>query len=271
MKSYLEKVQNSIIKPSFFFLVLIFSHATYGQIFNVDNFIIEKDTVGFSGGIELNGSLIKNKKNIFTLHSYSYVEYRKDKNIISLTTSVNRKITDNDDDVNNTSWQLRYDYRYKKNIFWESFAQSYVNRVTNIDHRVVVGSGTRLQYIKNKRFMYSLGTYLMYVYEHEDDNIEDDDVDNLKTIYRHEVRFNGYASCVFEINENISVKLAGYYQPRIDYIKDYRIDAMGRFSIKVSNNLNFNLTYIINLDTYPVVNIPTTQYQLVNGLSYTFK
>ncbi|WP_067146366.1 DUF481 domain-containing protein [Pseudotamlana agarivorans] len=237
----------------------------------MENFIIEKDTVGFSGGIELNGSLIKNTKNIFTLHSYSYVEYKKEKNTLALITSINRKITDSEDDVNNTTIQLRYDYRYKENLFWESFVQSFVDKVANIDHRMVLGSGTRFQHTKNKKFMYSFGTYLMFVYEHEDDNIEDDEVDNLPTIYRYEVRFNGYASFVYDINENISVKLAGYYQPRVDFIKDHRIDGMGRLSIKVLENLDFNLTYVINLDPYPAKNIPTTQYQLVNGLSYTFK
>ena len=46
--------------------LLMFCSLSYAQIFNLGNFEIEKDTIGYSGGLQINSTLIKNTKNIFT-------------------------------------------------------------------------------------------------------------------------------------------------------------------------------------------------------------
>ncbi|MBU2949266.1 DUF481 domain-containing protein [Tamlana agarivorans] len=260
------------MKCILYIVVFTISSWGYAQIFNIENFVIAKDTIGFSGGIDINISLVKNTKTNFSFNNYAYVEYRKHKHLLTLTSHIHIKRVDHEDDINNNSLLLKYDYQARKHLFLESFVQNYTNQVTKIDNRIMVGSGARFQFVESKKFMYSFGSYLMYVYEHEDDNNDDDDHDgDLPTINHHDFRLGLYLSAVYDFKENISFKLATFYQPEITYIKDYRFDLMGRASIKILKNLDFNISYILNLDSNPAKDIPTTQYQLLNGLSYTFK
>ncbi|KAB1071948.1 DUF481 domain-containing protein [Tamlana haliotis] len=254
--------------------LLSLSSLGYAQIFNIENFVIEKDTIGFSGGIDLNISLVKNTKTNFSFNNYGYIEYRIHKHLFSLTSHVHIKRVDYEDDINNNSLLLKYDYQARKHLFFESFIQNYTNQVSKINNRFMVGSGARFQFVETKKFMYSFGSYFMYVYEHEDDNIgHEDDEDHIKvpSVYHNDLRLGLYLSSVYDLTENISFKLATFYQPEITYFKDYRFDLMARASLKIFKNLEYNISYILSLDSYPAFEVPTTQYQLLNGLSYTFK
>ncbi|WP_066217885.1 DUF481 domain-containing protein [Formosa haliotis] len=214
----------------------------------------------------MNASFEKNTKRIFTFNNYSYIEYRKQKHLLAFTASLDIKRVDGSDIKNKGTYQIRYDYYKSKTFIPEVFFQVYTNTIANIDNRILVGGGPRFQFIKNDDLMMSIGTYLMYVYEHEDN----DDA-GLGTIYHNDIRACASYTLVYNLVKNISFKISAFYQPKINLMKDYRFDFFTRVSLKVYKNLDFNLSYVLNYDSYPAKDIPTTQYQFFNGLSYTFK
>ncbi len=235
----------------------------YSQILNVENLRIENDVEGFSGGVELNFNFIKNTRNIFTLNSSLYAQYRYKKHLALVIGNVDFKTIDDEDIINNETFHVRYNYDIGRFVILEAFVQAYSNAISNIDQRHLTGAGPRFRLLNNDNTKLFLGTLFMYEYEKEKGGES--------PIYNRDVRFSGYLSFEYKIASNLSFKSATFYQPKLSQLNDYRINAFNTFSVEIVKNLELNITYILQFDTFPVIGIPTTQYQLLNGISYTFK
>ncbi|TXE07534.1 DUF481 domain-containing protein [Gelidibacter salicanalis] len=70
--------------------------------------------------------------------------------------------------------------------------------------------------------------------------------------------------------ETLGIISTSYYQPRLDAFNDYRLSSTTSILLKIWENLSFKTTFTYNFDAYPVVTIPKAQYELTNGLLYTF-
>jgi putative salt-induced outer membrane protein YdiY len=125
----------------------------------------------------------------------------------------------------------------------------------------LIGLGPRFKLSQNKNFRYYLGTLLMY--EHEEVN------DPLTKILR-DFRGSTYFSCSLYTIENLSIVSTTYYQPLLKQFSDFRISNETSIAFRILNNLAFKTTFIYNFDAEPIVNIPRTQYELTNGLIYSF-
>jgi len=91
-----------------------------------------------------------------------------------------------------------------------------------------------------------------------------------QNIYLRDFRGSMYFSFSMYPTPNIAIVGTTYYQPLLDTLKDYRISSETSVSFKIIKNLSFLTTFVYMYDAFPVINIPKTQYQLTNGIVYTF-
>ena len=144
---------------------------------------------------------------------------------------------------------------------FEVFGQSQYDAISDIKFRGLLGIGPRFKLSKNDKFRYYLGTLFMFEHEEASDNT----IDILR-----DFRASAYFSCSLYPLENISFVSTTYYQPLLKHFADFRISNESSLGIKVLKNLLFKTTFTYHFDVNPIVGIPKSQYELTNGIVYTF-
>ncbi|WP_066220503.1 DUF481 domain-containing protein [Formosa haliotis] len=251
------------MKLNLLLLFFIINTSLSAQILNVENLRVDSDTTGFSGGAELNINFIKNTRNIFTLNTSLFAQYQNKKHLYLLIGNVDFKTIDEEDIINKGTFHLRYNYETGPVLILEAFIQAHSDAISNIDERHLVGAGPRFRLVDKPKKKLFLGTLLMYEYEKERGDIT--------PRYHNDVRFSGYLTFDYHFLSILSFKTTTFYQPVVNELNDYRLNTYNTFSVEIIKNLQLNISYILQFDTRPVEGIPTTQFQLLNGISYTFK
>lgn len=144
----------------------------------------------------------------------------------------------------------------------EGFAQAQYDAISEIDFRGLIGAGPRFKLNSQEDYRFYLGTLIMYEYEKASD-LETDRINK-------DVRGSTYFSFSLYPTETLGIISTSYYQPRLDKLKDFRLSSTTSILLKIWEHLAFKTTFIYNFDAYPVVTIPKSQYELTNGLLYTF-
>lgn len=245
------------------FLILMIINVSFvnAQVLNVENLRSEKDSAGISGSIALSINLIKNTKNIFSLGNTNYIQYKKDKHLLFFISDIAFKKVDDEDIVNRGTYHLRYNYNLNNWLTLEAFGQSYNNSISLIDRRQLVGGGTRFKLSEKENYKMILGSILMHEYEKEDYDIP---------VYHRDFRLSTYFTFTYYPSDNLAFKSTTFFQPRLDQFNDYRIHSYNSLTVKLIEKLALSITYVISYDTYPALTIPNTQYELLNGIVYTF-
>ncbi|MEN8124383.1 MAG: DUF481 domain-containing protein [Bacteroidota bacterium] len=250
-----------MIKKFFFPILLVIVINANAQVLNIEHLRIVNDSTGFAGSIGINLQLIKNTKDIFIFGNTIYAQYRKKEHLIFLINNISYKKINDEDIINKGTMHLRYNYKLNDIVTLEALGQLQYNTISKIEMRQLIGGGTRFKITEKEKYKIYLGTILMHEYEK---------INNEPNIFNNDFRFSGYLSVRLYPTQNIIFTSTTFYQPRLDNFNDYRIYNQNSFSIKVFKKLSLQLTYIISYDTFPAEAIPKTQYELLNGLVYTF-
>jgi len=250
-----------MLKKLFFFILFIGVINTNAQVLNIEHLRIANDTTGFAGSIGVNLQLIKNTRDIFIFGNTIYAQYRNQKHLLFLINNISYKKIDEDDIINKGTMHLRYNYKLNDIVSLEAFGQLQYNTISKIKSRQLIGGGTRFKLSEKEKYKFYLGTIFMHEYEKIDEN---------PYIYNTDYRFSGYISFRFFPTESFTLTSTTFYQPRLDRFNDYRIYNQNSLSLRIIKKLSLQLTYIISYDAFPAEGIPKTQYELFNGLVYTF-
>ena len=245
----------------FLLLALTMFHTSYAQIINVESLRRVSDSSKWSGSGSLDIGLIKNTNSIFRVTNRIRLQYNSHNNVYLFINDLNIQQIESNSFVNRGTQHLRYNRKLGERIKFEAFAQSQYDAISEIKFRGLLGIGPRFKLSKNNKFRYYLGTLLMY--EHEEA------VENTIDILR-DFRGSIYFSCSLLPLENLSIVSTTYYQPLLSQFSDFRISNETSIAFRIVKNLAFKTTFIYNFDTDPIVNIPKTQYELTNGLIYSF-
>jgi hypothetical protein len=189
------------------------------------------------------------------------LQYNSESNVYLFINDVNLQKIEDNSFVNRGTQHLRYKRKVSELIKFEAFAQSQYDAVSDIKFRGLLGIGPLFKLSKNKKIRYYLGTLLMY--EHEE--VLDNSIEILR-----DLRGSTYFSCSLYPLNNLSIVSTTYYQPLLKQFSDFRISSETSIAFRIVENLAFKTTFIYNLDAGPIVNIPKTQYELTNGLIYSF-
>ena len=245
----------------FIFLTLSFVYCE-AQIVNVESLRRISDSSKWSGSASLDLGLIKNTNSIFRITNRIRLQYNTTQNLYLFINDINLQKIDDNSFINRGIQHLRYNRKLSERLKLEVFAQSQYDAVSSIKFRGLLGIGPRIKLSKNEEYRYYLGTLLMY--EHEE--ASEPNIAILK-----DWRGSGYFSCSLYPVKNISIVSTTYYQPLLNQFSDFRISNETSIAFKVLKNLVFKTTFSYNFDYDPIVNIPKTQYELTNGIVYTFE
>lgn len=243
-----------------FFVVTGFNF-TAAQIVNVESLRRVSDTSKWSGAANLDIGLIKNTKSIFKITNKIRLQYNTDKNTYLFINDLKLEQIESNSFVNKGIQHLRYNRKLTERVKLEIFAQSQYDAISDIKFRGLLGVGPRIKLSKNDKFRYYLGTLLMFEHEEASDNT----IDILR-----DFRGSAYFSCSIYPLDNISVVSTTYYQPLLKQFSDFRISNETSLGIKVFKNLHYKTTFTYQYDASPIIGIPKTQYELSNGIVYTF-
>ncbi len=245
----------------FLFFLLTFGYAP-AQVINVETLRKKTDSAKWTGSVSLDVSLIKNKNSIFKIANKADVQYNNKKELWLFINDLKFEKAAGESFVNKGTQHLRYNHSVTETIKMEGFVQAQYDAISEIDFRGLIGAGPRFKLSTNEDYRFYLGTLIMFEYEQASE-IEDNKI-------HKDIRASTYFSFSIYPTETIGVISTSYYQPRVDVLKDYRLSSTTSVLMKIWENLAFKTTFIFNYDAYPVTTIPKAQYELTNGLLFTF-
>ena len=83
-------------------------------------------------------------------------------------------------------------------------------------------------------------------------------------------RMSGSINFNIKLLDNLELISKNYYQPNIENIGDFRWKTNLSLRITINSHFLFSLNNTFNYDSYPKLDIPEMDYQLINSLSYSF-
>lgn len=243
----------------FFFSITIVGQA---QVINVETLRKKTDSAKWTGSVSLDVSIIKNKNSIFKIANKADVQYNNRKELWLFVNDLKFEKAAGESFVNKGTQHLRYNYKITEAVKIEVFTQAQYDAISEIDFRGLLGAGPRFKLSSRENYRFYLGVLVMYEYEKTSD-IEENRI-------HKDVRASTYFSFSIYPTETIGIISTSYYQPRLDAIKDYRVSSTTSILFKIWENLAFKTNFTFNYDADPVITIPKAQYELTNGLLYTF-
>ncbi len=158
--------------------------------------------------------------------------------------------------LNNTYLHLRYNRKLTKRIIWEAFTQVQSNKHRGYELRWLLGTGPRFRIHSTEKLALNSGVLYMYEYE----------VENNREAFLHEHRISSYLSFELELAEKLSLIHTSYYQPKINFFKDYRIQTQTNLKFKFTKKISFLLTYNLLYDEYPPKNVKHSNHYYLTEL-----
>lgn len=241
------------------FLCLILPN-TDAQIINMESKRISTDTIGFSGKMGVSLSASRYTKSFVSADVNGHIQWKTDRNLYLLVGNY-QIVNAGGESFNNSGFaHFRYNRKFSDVIRGEFFTQIQYNSVTKIERRVLNGIGLRLKLSPYETAKVYWGIAIMNEYEELSD----------PKIINKDFRLSSYLSFTLTPVETITFRNTTYVQPRLGDFKDYRLANNTVLSFGITEQLKFTTTFSFLYDSRPPESIPTINYQVKNGLSYTF-
>jgi hypothetical protein len=232
------------------------------QVINVEGIRNPADSARFIGKASLGLELTKNVNKGFNLSSDLTLQYSFKKNTFLFLNKFEFNETNGERLTNKNVQHLRYNYRFHQKVAFESFVQFQMDQVSSINHRTLVGLGTRYKIDQSKKNTFYLGTLIMYEQENS--------VGVNGDVIEKNMRGDFYFSFSLRPKKAIAITSTTYYQPKINVFKDYRISSETSFILTFFKSVDLTTTFSYQFDTFPVFGIPKEQYKLENGITFSF-
>ena len=249
-------------KKQLFFILLFTSTISFCQVINIESLRKPTDSSHFMGTVKLDIDLTKNVNTFFDLTNEIILQYTSGKSLFFFVNNIDLTEVNKERLTNKRVQHLRYNYKLKPRLTLEAFTQFQKDKVSFINFRTLVGLGARFHLFHSKKNKFFLGTLMMYEYENSIGNTDD--------IIEKTMRGDVYFSFNMMLKENIFLSSTTYYQPKLNYLSDYRISSETSFSFTIFKKLALTTSFSYQFDKFPVLGIPNSQYKLENGIQYTF-
>ena len=250
------------MRKLFLLLLYFIFYSAQGQVVNIESLRSFADSNGFHGVENLNIDYRRNTRDLLTLTNNLSLKYQNKRHILLLLNTLDVQLA-NSVVLEQTSFiHFRYNYKQNERLSYEVFWQYQRNVPLRIDPRVLVGFGPRLILFSEGKFLANLGVLGMYEYDDEAGN----------DIIHRDIRMSGYLTLGYKGGDRFNWMNFLYYQPRIDYLNDYRINLETQLQWLIFKGLSFVTTLNFKYDSFPVQdpNIPKLTINWINGLSYRF-
>lgn len=231
------------------------------QIVNVESARMQSDTVGWMGSFGAAFSMTRNTSRIFGANADAHLQYKtsRDRGLWLILGNYNLLKISGRNFLSDGLLHLRYNRKVNEWLRWEFFGQFQNNDITQIDSRILLGTGPRFKLVKQPRFRLYGATLLMFENEKE----------ATKPAVKHsDLRKSSYLSFTWLPKDYLELISTTYFQPRMDRLSDYRI--LNQLVFKVKATPHFSLTTKWNYlhDRFPAGTAPGTVYNFATGFSY---
>lgn len=244
------------------FLAGFYQYST-AQIVNIENARMQSDTTGWMGGAGAAVSLTQNTTKIFGTDLEAHLQYKtsNDQGLWLILGNYSFLKVGSSRFISNGFGHIRYNRKVNEWLRWEVFGQYQNNIITQIDSRVLVGTGPRFKIFKTKVFRLYAASLLMFESEKERTN---------PTVPHNDLRNSSYVSFTWLPQPNIELISTTFFQPLFSQFSDYRI--LNQASLKVRATKHFSLSVKWNYlhDRFPAGTAPKTTYHFGTGVDYEF-
>jgi len=244
--------------------VLLFAplSALCGQIIDIEDRRITRDSNGWFGQLDLSGSFTRNTSDILSLGGNFRLDRPINQNHWLMMAGYRFTQVSGSKFLNSGFAHFRYSKHFSSFIKLEAFTQTQYDENIRLDLRWLIGAGPRFQLIEQGKTSLFLG--VLYMYEH-------DDLSNVDFTF-NDHRLSSYLGIALALSENFRFTNTTYYQPRLTNFDATRVSTTSNFSIgvgpriRLTSRFNFTLDQRIN-EAFPEV--PKSTFSWNNGLRIT--
>jgi hypothetical protein len=232
-------------------LVILFCFGicvNHAQIVNIENRRIYDDTLGWSGSLDGNLSVLRNKEMLINGGLRPRIQYKKDRYYFLLLTDWFYSKSPSVVYANSGMVHLRYAWRFasrlqdKKSPWkWESYAQIQYNQLLDQRLRALVGTGLRWKALDNLKWRVFIGSSAFFEYE---------ELRSSKVVLEG-VRWSNYLSFFTALSKELSFTSIVYAQPLISDLKDVRFMAQFSLSVNIFKRIDMRFEYNHFYDALP--------------------
>jgi Protein of unknown function, DUF481 len=246
-----------------FFLLFICCGSFYSsaQIVNIESSRMQSDTVGWMGSIGAAVSLTQNTDKIFQANLESHLQYktRNDLGLWLILGNYGFLKINKERFVSDGLVHVRYNRKVNEWLRWEFFGQYQNNVITQIDSRVLLGTGPRFKLIKKNTFRLYAASLFMYEMENER---------TTPVIKHNDFRNSSYLSFTWLPQKNIELVSTTYFQPLLKKFSDYRIMNQVALNLKATSHFEISVKWNYLHDRFPAGTAPRTTYNIATGITY---
>ena len=243
-----------------FLSLLCLMPAMKAQIVNTESKRLNSSKEGFTGNVDLLVNYTSNTVTFFEIGNKIRLQYQKKRNLVLLLNDVSFLRAQGKSLLNKGFSHLRYNHEFKPYLIAETFVQGQYDEVRLIKARALAGAGPRFKIIKNDSVRVFAAALYMFEYEQEQ-NLKEAHLDH---------RLSIYLSAEFAITKIFAFRHITYYQPRINFFRDFRISTESQLEVKLFKNLIYKAVFGLLLDTRPPDTVPPLSFSIKNTLGYSF-
>ena len=246
-----------------FFLLFTCCESFYSsaQIVNIESSRMQSDTVGWMGGLGTDISFTQNTDKIFQVDLEAHIQYKtkNDQGLWLILGNFGFLKINSDRFVSDGLAHLRYNRKVNEWLRWEFFGQYQNNYITQIDSRILAGTGPRFKLVKLKTFRLYAASLFMYERENERTN---------PAIMHNDLRNSSYLSFTWLPKENLELISTTYFQPLLKKLSDYRVLNQVAFNLKATPHFGLSVKWNYLHDRFPAGSAPRTTYHFETGVTY---
>jgi putative salt-induced outer membrane protein YdiY len=216
-------------------------------------------TDGFSGSFDLGLNYTQNIDNILQFNNVFLSNYKHKKSAVSLNNNISFiSQTGKEEMLNKGVQDLKYSFNTNE-LGADLTLQHLYDISRSIKRRWTTGIGISYAVIKSDIEKARFGISTLREIE-----------TSLEETQEINTRMSGSIDFTIKLLDNVELISKNYYQPNIENIGDFRWKTNLSLRITINSHFLFSLNNTFNYDSYPKLNIPEMDYQLINSLSYTF-
>ena len=216
-------------------------------------------TDGFSGNFDLGLNYTQNIDNILQFNNVFFSNYKHKKSLVSLNNNISFiSQTGKEEMLNKGVQDLKYSFN--TNELGADFTLQHLYDISrSIKKRWTTGVGISYAIVKSDIEKARFGISTLREIE-----------TSLEETQEINTRMSGSIDFTIKLLDNVELISKNHYQPNIENIGDFRWKTNFSLRIALNSHFLFSLNNTFNYDSFPKLDIPEMDYQLINSLSYTF-
>lgn len=153
----------------------------------------------------------------------------------------------------------KYDYFLNKKLYVFGQGRYEVDKIADLDRRIIAGGGSGYQWIENDTTDFSTEVGLSWIDEEYEDGTSDDKI-STQAGYRLTHQFND----TFSLIHNFS------YYPSTEQVSDYYLTTFGELRAKINSHLFTNFKVLFDYDATPAEGKGSSDTKYIFGAGVTF-